>query len=390
MIRSVRSVARPLACSRRSTPVACACWISAPLPMRYAGSGNLDLSRGPIAPPALIWTVRYPAGMSKGRRFDPDPVELRELFQTRSLRELAHHYGVSQSVVQRRVKEHGITLAAGRRPRSDTHRQNLSLARKGKRSAEDHPNWKGGQVSLQCRVCGKAFNVRPARASLAKYCSNACRGIGHGRQFSGEASPTWRNAALTRACRHCGKEFRTYQPQQIYCSRSCSDVAAVRYRGTRHPRYNPDSRHRGRGTKYEKWCDIVLARDNHTCRDCGAQNVELHAHHIHSFKDHPNLRFDADNGLTLCYRCHWRVHGIDGSDNGRQLAAPVEILLGKKMGRRWIGTCRECGVSVSRAWGHVKGKANVYCSRKCAGLALSRAKKGIPRAATGKSTLASR
>jgi len=57
MIRSVRSVARRPDCSRRLTPVACACWISAPLRMRCVVSGYPDLSERGIIAPASICAV---------------------------------------------------------------------------------------------------------------------------------------------------------------------------------------------------------------------------------------------------------------------------------------------------------------------------------------------
>ena len=35
----------------------------------------------------------------------------------------------------------------------------------------------------------------------------------------------------------------------------------------------------------------------------------LNAHHIIKWADASHLRFDEDNGITLCYRCHKQVTG---------------------------------------------------------------------------------
>lgn len=58
--------------------------------------------------------------------------------------------------------------------------------------------------------------------------------------------------------------------------------------------------------EYRAWRVAVLERDGWQCRKCGAskRGRTLHAHHIRSFKDHPELRFSVDNGLTLCASCH--------------------------------------------------------------------------------------
>jgi len=59
MIRSVRSVARRLACLRRLTAVACVCWISAPLRMRCDRSSYPDLSERERIAPALTYAVDF-------------------------------------------------------------------------------------------------------------------------------------------------------------------------------------------------------------------------------------------------------------------------------------------------------------------------------------------
>jgi hypothetical protein len=54
---------------------------------------------------------------------------------------------------------------------------------------------------------------------------------------------------------------------------------------------------------YKEWRYEVLNRDNYTCVKCGKRgNVE--ADHIKPFSLYPELRFELDNGQTLCKECH--------------------------------------------------------------------------------------
>jgi len=56
--------------------------------------------------------------------------------------------------------------------------------------------------------------------------------------------------------------------------------------------------------EYRHWRDAVLKRDGHKCRKCGATERRLDAHHIFSFTEYPERRFDVGNGITLCVKCH--------------------------------------------------------------------------------------
>lgn len=54
---------------------------------------------------------------------------------------------------------------------------------------------------------------------------------------------------------------------------------------------------------------IILARDGHRCRRCGAtkrpgRGGGLQAAHIKPKGSHPALRYVLDNGVTLCASCH--------------------------------------------------------------------------------------
>lgn len=61
----------------------------------------------------------------------------------------------------------------------------------------------------------------------------------------------------------------------------------------------------------ELWKEIVktvFERDNFICQRCGKQNRTIHAHHIKSWADYPNNRFDLDNLVTICKECHHWIH----------------------------------------------------------------------------------
>jgi hypothetical protein len=64
--------------------------------------------------------------------------------------------------------------------------------------------------------------------------------------------------------------------------------------------------------KMREWIKKILERDNYTCQICGTRGCHLHIHHIKSFSNFSELRFDINNGQTLCKECHYNVHTING------------------------------------------------------------------------------
>lgn len=65
----------------------------------------------------------------------------------------------------------------------------------------------------------------------------------------------------------------------------------------------------GRGSKeYVAWRDAVLGRAGYRCERCET-SANVVAHHRWSWVNHPELRYDVENGECLCKSCHGKEHG---------------------------------------------------------------------------------
>lgn len=58
------------------------------------------------------------------------------------------------------------------------------------------------------------------------------------------------------------------------------------------------------GKEYLQWRKSIFERDSYTCQVCRKVGGYITSHHIKSFAHYPELRFDINNGITLCEVCH--------------------------------------------------------------------------------------
>lgn len=67
-----------------------------------------------------------------------------------------------------------------------------------------------------------------------------------------------------------------------------------------------------RSREHYEWSMDVRRRDSFTCQKCGSDKGRMHAHHIEAYATALDLRYDLNNGTTLCAACHFEFHDIYG------------------------------------------------------------------------------
>ena len=128
-------------------------------------------------------------------------------------------------------------------------------------------------------------------------------------------------------CSQCGIEFPKVFQRTVFCSPKCRTNSRIGLYGELAGNWQGGKvaeklAIRGR-IEYRQWRDAVFRRDNWTCQDCGARSgngkrVDLNAHHIKEFAKYPDLRFELNNGVTLCEPCHYERHRGGEKDRKRK------------------------------------------------------------------------
>jgi len=89
--------------------------------------------------------------------------------------------------------------------------------------------------------------------------------------------------------------------------------------------YASTSRKGNRSEDDAKWSKAVRERDGYCCQNpnCNSRVGIMHAHHIESYVDNPDVRTSLSNGVTLCNDCHTEFHSIygKGGNNHSQIEA---------------------------------------------------------------------
>lgn len=129
------------------------------------------------------------------------------------------------------------------------------------------------------------------------------------------------------SCEICNKEYKVKESTfntigSRFCSNECKYEFLFKTKPENHPRWKggiSDKNQKERGSeKYKVWRLGVYKRDFYTCQKCGKIGKNLNAHHVENWADNEDLRYDINNGLTLCELCHNTFHRNYGYKTNRK------------------------------------------------------------------------
>ena len=197
------------------------------------------------------------------------------------------------------------------------------------------------KVIVNCSICGREKKVNNYRKENYKdfYCSDDCKNKGYSLKYSGKNSA--RYDKLTVKCEICGVDvtrnrYEIEIANHNYCSKECANKGWSKYysgknnpmygkerpeiRGENNPSWNPnktrEQRQKDRKIRENTmWVRMVFEKYDYTCKCCGKRGGNLVAHHLEGYNWCIEKRFDVDNGVVLCDKCHKLFHKEYGYGN---------------------------------------------------------------------------
>lgn len=169
-----------------------------------------------------------------------------------------------------------------------------------------------------CNFCGKTYQTKSASR---KKCPDCCKC-----EFCGKQMPN----GSDRFCGlSCSGKWKFQTNQNVQAAMSLGPISPIRgksiskaltgrprleLRGENNPNWKgggQSERHFAMGrVEYFNWRRSVFRRDGFKCmnKKCITGSKQFHAHHILSWKDHPDKRYEITNGITVCVPCHKMIH----------------------------------------------------------------------------------
>ncbi len=171
------------------------------------------------------------------------------------------------------------------------HRNKNGTFQKGK------PSWNKGSTGVM-----KAWNKGKNAVTFTCRCGNIF------------TAPAWRKQKFcSKSCVHKGNKTNLGKKHSIETRKKMSlahpkgELSPYWIKDrTQLKRFNDTAKDR-RSYAYIDWRKSVWVRDSYKCRignkDC---NGRIEVHHILSYTEYPELRYEITNGITLCHAHHPR------------------------------------------------------------------------------------
>lgn len=162
--------------------------------------------------------------------------------------------------------------------------------------------------NIECKICKKEFYVKKCLLAYSKYCSAKCR-IEYTKTI-----PVWNKGLTKETDKRINYErpgvFKKGHPAPITAFKK-GRINPPKGLGNKTP-YNHKMRMR---LEYKDWHRKCLERDNFTCQKTGKRGGVLEVHHILNYSQHPELRLEVLNGITLSKESHRLFHKTYGQTN---------------------------------------------------------------------------
>lgn len=151
-----------------------------------------------------------------------------------------------------------------------------------------------------CKICDKPIYRTPSFMKKYKnyFCSRKCHGVRMlNQKYSKGHKVTDELRAIIKKW-NTGKKLSEETKKKI--SESHRGEKNYNWKGGNNKRY----KHTTNTAQYKQWRSDVFTRDNWTCQTCNERGISLEAHHVKSWAEYPEFRFDVNNGVALCKDCH--------------------------------------------------------------------------------------
>lgn len=174
-----------------------------------------------------------------------------------------------------------------------------------------------------CKNCQKEFESKPSNAR--KFCSAQCyRQTPISEETRNKMSEArlknpvkyWGGKKQTKAmCESKSEKLKGNKHTQgkswkltENTRRAISKALKKAHAEYRHPNYKGGVTDKNmlirKSVDIKLWREAVFQRDDFTCQECLVRGGKLNADHIKPFSIYEELRFNVDNGRTLCVECH--------------------------------------------------------------------------------------